>query len=480
MLNRLWFRMFCAFCIVIAIATLGTVLLTRQGAATQFDHFMVADEAVRPIRMQEALAAFYRSQRSWAGLDTQLDALVAAVADGAVSGMMGGMMGMHDNRVQVVDLSGQVVADSHGPASGERLPTAAVHGWPILIDGAPVGELLVEGGLMGAHGVDGGELLSGVTRAVLWAAMAAGLVGVLLAAFMVRQITRPLVALTRASGQVAEGDLDVRVPVQNRDELGQLAATFNVMADSLQTQETVRRNMVADIAHELRTPLAAIQGTVEAMQDGVFPLTPDGLTTIHEQIMLLNRLVEDLRLLANAEAGQLSLAHAPVDVEELCHRAVSTVQTQALNQGVALHVGVASGLPPLCGDEQRLGQVLNNLLDNALRHTRSGGAVVVGAVLAEQGVRLTVTDSGEGIPPAEAAHIFDRLYRADGSRSRAAGGSGLGLAIARQLVEAHGGRIWVQSPPAHQSRGSEFGVWLPAERELTAKSQRPERELDHG
>ncbi|HXF64955.1 MAG TPA: HAMP domain-containing protein, partial [Caldilineaceae bacterium] len=305
MLNRLWFRLLCAFCLVIAVATLVTVVLTRQGAATQFDHFMIGGEMVRPARMQAALGEFYRSQGSWGGLDDRLDTLVGSASDGVMSGVMGGMMGMYNNRLQVVNLAGEVVADSHGPAGGE--PLAEVQRWPLVVDGAPVGELWVEGGLMGGHGIASDELLSGVTRAVLLAAAAAGAVALFLAALLVRQITHPLIALTRASAQVAAGDLEARVPVESRDELGELAATFNCMADSLQTQESLRRNMVADIAHELRTPLAGIQGTVEAMQDGVFPPTPENLATIHQEVLLLNRLVEDLRLLANAEAGQLSL-----------------------------------------------------------------------------------------------------------------------------------------------------------------------------
>lgn len=461
MFNRLGFRLISAFGLVIAIATLVTVLLARQGTATQFAHFMVGNAMVRPARLQAMLADYYREQGSWNGLDATLDELVLAASDGRMGGMMRGMMGMVDNRIQVIDAQGSVAADSLSAPGSIPLSGNTVHGWPVIVDNAAMGQLLVEGGLMGMQGMDDGRLLSVVTRAVWVAGALAGLVALLLAGVMVGQITRPLAALTRASGRIAAGDLDVRVPVQSQDELGELASTFNCMADSLQTQESLRRNLVADIAHELRTPLAGIQGTVEAMQDGVFPPTSENLATIHEEVMLLNRLVEDLRLLAIAEAGQLRLEAAPVDLGELCRREVTGFQALARSQGVTLQADTISHLPPVCGDEQRLGQVLKNLIDNALRHTPQGGTIVVCTRADPSGATLTVADSGAGIPVEEAARIFDRFYRADRSRDRATGRTGLGLAIARQLVEAHGGRIWVQSPPPGRDHGSEFGLWLP-------------------
>jgi signal transduction histidine kinase len=462
MFNRFGFRLISAFGLVIAIATLVTVLLARQGTATQFAHFMVDHAMVRPARMQATLADFYRSQGSWDGLDAALDELIRAASDGGMGGMMGGMMGMYNNHMQVIDAQGRVVADSLGPPDSIRLLVGdTVYIWPVIVDNTVEGQLFVKGGLMGAHGMDDSLLLRGVTRAVWVAGALAALVALLLAGIIVGQITRPLAALTRASGRIAAGDLDVRVPVQSRDELGELASTFNRMADSLQTHARLRRNLVADIAHELRTPLAGIQGTVEAMQDGVFPPTPDNLATIHEEVILLNRLVEDLRLLANADAGQLHLEHAAVDLGELCRREVAGFQALAHSQGVTLQFEGAPALLPVCGDEQRLGQVLKNLIDNALRHTPRGGHVTVAACAAAPGGSVTVTDSGAGIASKDAARIFDRFYRADPARDRATGGTGLGLAIARQLVEAHGGRIWVHSPPPGRDHGSEFGIWLP-------------------
>ena len=469
--TRLWFRLIGAFILVIAIGLLVTVILARQGTATRFAHFMINHHMVRPEQLQAALASYYTEHGGWSNLDETLAAVIELSTSGVMSDMMGNMMGMSENRFQVIDTTGNtggsVVADSHTLTGNIHPPeqpiTGNVERWPILVDNTQVGELVVEGEMMVGASMRNSSLIAGVTRAVLIAGLSAGVVGLLLALWLVRQITHPLGSLTHAAGQIALGNLGVRVPVQSQDELGELATTFNAMADSLETQETLRRNLVADVAHELRTPLAGIQGTVEALQDGVFPVTTENLQTVHDQIMLLNRLVEDLRTLANAEAGQLSLDCLPLDLSELCQRHVAAFQPQARSK--AIHLGIQTTAAALVqGDEQRLGQVLNNLLDNALRHTPAGGAIQVQLSTPEGVARLAVIDSGEGIDPTALPHLFDRFYRDDPSRDRRTGGSGLGLAIARQLVQAHGGQIWAESPPAGYTQGSAFMIELPRQK----------------
>jgi signal transduction histidine kinase len=462
MTHRLWFKLISAFALVTAIGVLVTVILTRQGAETRFAHFMLDHHMVRPERMQQVLAEQYEKEQRWDNLPAILPLLMETASDGAMSNMMGSMMGMHNNRIQVVNLAGQVVADSAGPAGGARLVTSATQRWPIMVAGQEVGSLLVEGSLMTGSPVRHASLLEGITRSVVLAGLAAGLVGLLLALLLVRQITRPLATLTQASHRIAEGDLGVRVPVQSRDELGDLAVTFNHMANSLQTQETLRRNLVADIAHELRTPLAGIQGTVEAMQDGVFALDQENLASIHSQMCLLNRLVEDLRALAHAEAEQLTLEQMAVDLPQLCEAEVVAFQSQATEHGVTLTLECEQNIPVIHGDSQRLGQVLKNLLANALRHTPAGGQVQVTLTSPGDGnVQLSVIDSGEGISAVDLPHLFERFYRGDGSRSRQTGGAGLGLAIVRQWVQLHGGKVWAESPPTGGTVGSAFHVQLP-------------------
>lgn len=469
-MTRLRFRLLLAFALVITVGVIVTVVVTRQGTATQFAHFMVNKHMIRPEQLQTVLIEAYQTHNGWAGLQAELPALIDAASDGQMSGMMGNMMGIFNSRLQVLGPSGQVVLDTVGAMGGPVLTTGQVQRWPLMVKQQSVGTLLVEGAMMQATDADSATVLLAVTRAVLLASVVAGGVALLLAGLLVRQITRPLTSLTQASSQLAAGDRSVRVPVQSKDELGELAITFNRMANSLEQQETLRRHLMADVAHELRTPLTGIQGTVEAMQDGIFPLNAENLDSIHEQVLLLNRLVEDLRTLANAEAGQLSLERLPLNLAELAQRILQTFQAQAAERQIKLTLRIDQPLPTLTGDEQRLGQVLNNLLDNALRHTPPGGQIELVLTAAPSGVCLTITDTGLGIATGDLPHVFDRFYRANlALRPKGAslwtqqtGGSGLGLAIARQLVVAHQGKIWVESPPAGQHQGSAFGIFLPA------------------
>lgn len=465
MINRLWFRLTSAFALVIVVGVLVTVVVARQGAASRFAHFMINHHMVRPEQLQSTLVNYYIAHGSWDGLETQLAAIIELSTDGTMSDMMGNMMGMNNNHIQVIDVTGAVVADSHdlpgGPRRQGRPMSTDVQRWPLLVNDTQVGELLAEGGLMVGASMRSNSLVAGVTRAVLIAGMTAGVVGLVLALLLVRQITSPLGSLTQAASQIAGGDLTVRVPVQSNDELGDLATTFNQMAGSLETQEKLRRNLMADVAHELRTPLAGIQGTVEALQDGIFPVTAENLQAVHDQVALLNRLVEDLRTLANAEAGQLSLDLLPLNLVELCQRQVTTFQPRATAKGIMLTLQTQQSDLPVCGDDQRLGQVLNNLLDNALRHTSTGGTIQVEMTATKELARLAVIDNGEGISAEAMPHLFDRFYRGDHSRARRTGGSGLGLAIARQLVQSHSGRIWAESPPAGRQQGSAFIIELP-------------------
>lgn len=457
MSQRLWVKLLGAFGLIIFLGVAATVLLTRQGAATRFAHFMVNDQMFQPEHLQEDLAGYYAAQGGWQGIDRAFaDVIGYASSGGMMGGMMGHAMGMFDSGLVLLDEDGQVLA-----RMGNRAQDSRGQPWPIRVEGRQVGLLFIDGEPMTGATGDGSDLLSGVTRAALIAGLLAGLVAFALAIVLVRQITHPLTALRDASRQIAQGDLTTRVPVQSRDELGQLGNAFNRMAAALETQETLRRHLMADIAHELRTPLSAIQGTVEALQDGIFPLTPDSLEPIHEETLMLGRLVEDLRTLAHAEAGRLSLNVAEMDAGELTERIVSGLLPSAQQAGIALTLHVSTPNPLLSADAQRIGQVLTNLLSNALRHTPAGGVVDVTVQPQEEGLLFSVQDSGPGIAAADLPHIFDRFYRGDRSRSRETGGSGLGLTIARQLVEAHAGRIWAESPPPGHEVGTVFFVWLP-------------------
>jgi signal transduction histidine kinase len=278
-----------------------------------------------------------------------------------------------------------------------------------------------------------------------------------------RGVATPLADVMEAADAVAEGDLGARVPVPQHgpDEFANLVESFNRMAQELERADKRRRNLTADVAHELRNPLHIIQGNLEGVIDDVYEPTDEHVLATLEEARLLARLVEDLRTLSMAEAGELPLRKDAVDVVELLADVRTSFSGQVEAAGLDLHVDVEGGLPTILGDVGRLEQVLNNLVANALQHTPQGGRIALEARGADGGVRILVTDTGEGIPTEDLPYIFDRFWRGDKSRSRANGmGSGLGLAIARQLVEAHGGQIDVQS---ELGEGTTFVVDLPRE-----------------
>jgi signal transduction histidine kinase len=273
------------------------------------------------------------------------------------------------------------------------------------------------------------------------AVLVALVVGLLLA----RTLTRPLQALTAATHRMAGGDLEQQVPVTSRDELGELAQAFNRMSQQVAQANHARRQMTADVAHELRTPLTVIAGYIESMRDGVLQVTPERLTVIYAEIEHLQHLVGDLRILSQADAGELKLNRQPLQVADLLQQVQASFAHQAEQNGIQLNLNLDPNLPPIQGDEVRLIQVLSNLIANAIRYTPRGGQIRLGAVYEAGQVVLTIQDTGQGIAPADLPLVFDRFYRADKSRSEENGESGLGLAIAKALVEAHGGTITVAS-----------------------------------
>jgi two-component system OmpR family sensor kinase/two-component system sensor histidine kinase BaeS len=418
---------------------------------------------------------YYGSTGSWIGVEAVVASLPASDMSpvhgpGHGRGPMMGMMQSWDGRLLLAAADGRIVFDSAGGDVGLALDAAdLMRGTPIISRGQRVGTLVLS-----QAGVDSGpalEFLGALNRGILLAAVAAGFMALVLGTVFVRQITAPLHRLQSVANAIASGDLSQRVAVSSQDDLGDVASSFNQMAESLERNETLRRHMMADIAHELRTPLTVMQGQVEALLDGVFPLELEHLTPIHDQTILLSRLVTDLRDLALAEAGNLKLERRPTDLGELAQRVAAAVEPAAAEKDIRLVVEVTPGLPAVSADADRLRQVFHNLLSNALRHTPAGGKieVVVDGIADSGSVRpvavehgaspgpfdwlgATVTDTGSGIAPADLPYVFDRFYRAESGRSGEDSGSGLGLTIARSIIEAHGGRIWAASQPGQGSR----------------------------
>lgn len=296
-------------------------------------------------------------------------------------------------------------------------------------------------------------------EALTLALVAAGLVAILVSLLFSRSVVAPVRQMQAASRRIAAGRYEERVQVSRDDELGQLACDFNQMAGELEQVESMRRQLIGDVAHELRTPLTAIKGSAEGLMDGVLPAVPETYQQIHQEAARLARLVDDLQELSRVESKAFELDRRPVDLLVSVETVVHRLQGQFSAKQITLNSDLPAGLPPLYADEGRLVQVLTNLIGNALQYTPEGGRVTVGAVVADGKMQVSVQDTGLGISVEHLAHVFDRFYRVDKSRSRLMGGSGVGLTIARHLVEAHGGRIWAESAGAGQ--GSSFVFTIP-------------------
>lgn len=304
---------------------------------------------------------------------------------------------------------------------------------------------------------------SGVSLA--FALLAALSASVVVSIFLTRRIGGPLARMRRAAGQVARGDYSARVPeVRMGAEIDDLTRAFNAMAADLERVEETRTRMLGDLAHEMRTPVATLDAYLEGIQDGVVAADADTVTMLRDQVARLARLGEDIALVTTAEEGRLGMRRVPVPVGRIVSTAIAQAEARYAAKGVALDVGSteAAERTVLDADVDRLGQVLTNLLDNALRHTPVGGRVRVTAERAGGSVRISVSDTGTGIAPEHLPHLFERFYRADAARDRAHGGSGVGLAIVRSITRAHGGSVSADS--AGLRAGAVFTVDLPVGR----------------
>lgn len=325
------------------------------------------------------------------------------------------------------------------------------------------------------------DFLHSVNRWLLGAVLGAGLLALASTAWMARRMLHPIEELTSIAREMERGDLSRRASVRTKDEIGELARSWNAMADGLARIERLRRGMVEDVAHELRTPLTRIRGQLESVQDGLLPADRDLIDSLHEEVMGLSHLVSNLQDLALAEAGQLRLVPRLISIAEEVERVLRSLPPPA--SGMASVEGPpapivldlpAEGLPGAHVDPERFRQIVRNLVENALAHTPPGGRITITARQAQDGeidgrraIEIEVADTGEGIPAEDLPFVFERFYRADPSRQRATGGAGLGLAIARQLVEAHGGSIRAWSEPG---AGARFLFTVPAAASASASA----------
>jgi len=298
-------------------------------------------------------------------------------------------------------------------------------------------------------------------RDSLWLAVTVAVIAAIaLGLLFGRLISGPMRQLSFSAKKIATGDFSQRVTAKTDDEIGEVSAAFNSMAEQLEKKEKGRRQLLADIAHELRNPLSIIQGNMEAWLDGVISPTPEQIASVYDETVLLSRLVTDLRELSLAEAGQLKLHQKAAELGELIAAEISGIQSRCREKKVSVSAELSDRLPQVFIDKDRIRQVLHNLMDNAIRHTPAGGSIKISACLDKQGwVAVSVSDTGSGVAPEDLPFVFVHFYKADRSRQRGHGGAGIGLALVKQLVELHGGKAWAESKVG---KGSTFYFTLPA------------------
>ena len=361
----------------------------------------------------------------------------------------------------LADSDGRVVVPAKPYGAGEILPQEVLaEGTPIEIDGETVGTVIATGDPppLAQREI---QFLQSSRRSLFYATLAAVAIALVLSLILTRGLTRPLRKLSAGMQVTAQGELGHQVEVRSRDEIGQLAQAFNQMSAELARLNDQRRQMTADIAHDLRSPLTVIAGYVESMRDGVLAPSPERLETIQDEVQHLQRLVEDLRTLSLADAGELSLQRVDVAPDALLKQVQAAYRHPAEKKGITLRMEAGPDLPDIYVDPDRIFQVLANLVSNAIRHTTAGGAVTLsGKLFAANSLQFTVMDTGSGVPAEDLPRIFDRFYRVDDSRHGGEGESGLGLAIAKSIVEMHGGSISAASDGP--GMGSRFTVTLEA------------------
>ncbi|MCF7890185.1 HAMP domain-containing protein [Candidatus Bipolaricaulota bacterium] len=438
MIYSIRWKLLVGFILIVAVA-IGTVAFVANRTATrEFDRYITQDQALKYQRLSLMLSSYYEQTGSWEGVQKLIDRISKT----------------YQNRIVLTGVEGSVVADTAG-LTGSSSQDA------LNLKIATLGEANNPSGFLYLKDRKRSELekifLSSVNESITFAAIISVLAAVFLTLIYSRRTLKPINDITSAAERIERGNLDQEVKVKSRDEVGKLASAFNSMAEELKKQERLRKDMVSDVAHELRSPLTKIHGYLKAIKEGTMEANEKAIDSLYRNSKLLKRLVDDLQDLAMAEAGKLNLEKQPILLSDIISKAKESIHLRLEEGNLELNVG-SNGKVLLNVDPDRIHQVLQNLLENAIIHSPEGGTIQLGTELTDDQVEISISDEGEGIPKEDLPHVFDRFYRVDRSRSRTTGGTGLGLTISKELVEAHGGKIDVRS---EEGEGSTFTVTLP-------------------
>jgi len=451
------------FSLVVAIMAGTTLFFMRQTTESVFRSFIFAGDTNKAKIYATILGEYYREHKDWEGLQaflSEIPQLAFFGLDERIHGERGGepavpspsstVSALLSDRIAVADSNGVIVGDTSGALLRTVHPARHLtHGVPIVVNREQIGTVLV--GSMVDSSLSGvNELfLASITTALAWAIVVSAGIALLLGLILSAQVTRPIVSLTSAVRKVAAGDLSIAVKTagetSGKDEIAELAISFNAMARELKRLEDAKKQIIADSAHELRTPVTLIRGTIEAMIDGIYPCDIPTLESVREEAVRLSHLIDMLRELEIIESGKLALKLESIDCMEMLRKAAALFAPAAMEKNIALTVEPSSSPPSIKADYLRVDEVIYNLVSNAIKYTPPGGTIRLSAKSDENRAvtHICVDDSGPGIPADERGRIFERFYRIDKSRATDRGGRGLGLAIAGEIAKAHGGNISV-------------------------------------
>lgn len=439
MFNSLRIKLLMSFFLVIAIGVGTIAYIASNSAISQFDRYVSRDQAERYQRLALTFSNYYRYMGDW----DEVSDLTSKVSE------------MYNERIVLTNPSGEVLGDTAEELIGEKIASDwSNKSVTINLGDFSIGKIYIR---TQQRSPLQNTFINSVNKSVLTGGIIAGIVGIVLALLFSRNILKPIRELTEATKKMQQGDLDQRVDTSSGGEIGKLGESFNELAQRLKEQKNLREEMVSDVAHELRNPLSNIQGYLEGLREGMIDPTKQVFETLHQQSLVLNSLVNDLRDVNQAKAGKLNLDKKQVVLEDIISREIKALEAKAEEEGVVLSQNL-NGPNLLKADSARISQVIRNLLDNAITHTSKGGEIRIKTRTSSGEVVTTVSDDGTGIPEQDLPHIFDRFYRVDKSRSRGTGGTGLGLTIAKEIIESHGGKITVKSS---EGKGSTFEFTLP-------------------
>ena len=470
-------RLILSFVLVIIITMGSFALIGRVSINQWFTNMILASGNQYAERMAFVFGVYYVQNGSWEGVENLVISfrdfqegnpfLRRSQSGDNSSGNLPSwpmlpegknFLSRPDERLLLVDNENNILFDSDAQAgSAQTLLSYPDTGAEILVDGQKVGRVIVASSL-GILNSFQQTYLHNVNRLVLVGGGVAIVLAILLGAWQAVRIVRPVKALSQASLKLAGGDYSQRIPVTGDDELGEMTNAFNQMAGELERQEMLRRRTLADVAHELRTPLSVLQIDLESIEDGLVEPDAEAIERLLHEVATIRGLVEDLRILSLADAGELSLEFQLLDLNAVIEINARRIERPAIEKGIEIIRELEQGELWVQADEQRISQVMLNLLSNAIQFTLPGGKICIRSARVGDVVQVTVRDNGEGIAQEDLPHIFERLYRSDRARTRQNGGSGLGLSIARSLVLSHNGRIWAESTPG---QGSAFTFELP-------------------